>query len=60
MRGNDDTNFLFIDSMNEVYRVLKSNGKFYALTPFYPKPEAFQDPTLVNIITKKYMNIFVK
>lgn len=41
----------FIELMNEVYRVLKPGGKFYALTPAYPNPQAFQDPTHVNIIT---------
>lgn len=42
----------FILVMNEIHRVLKPNGLFYALTPAYPSPEAFQDPTHVNIITE--------
>ena len=37
--------------MNEIYRVLKPGGLFYASTPAFPSPEAFQDPTHVNIIT---------
>jgi SAM-dependent methyltransferase len=42
----------FIEVMNEVYRVLKVGGIFLSLTPAYPHPEAFQDPTHVNIITE--------
>ena len=58
IKDDGETNFPFIDLMNEVYRVLKTNGKFYAVTPFYPKPEAFQDPTHINIITKKTHEYF--
>ena len=43
----------FIELMNEVWRVLKPHGLFYAITPAYPHPEVFQDPTHVNIITDK-------
>ena len=43
----------FIELMNEVWRVLKPHGLFYAVTPAYPHPEVFQDPTHVNIITDK-------
>lgn len=43
--------FPFIELMQEVWRVLKPGGQFYALTPAYPAAEAFQDPTHVNIIT---------
>jgi SAM-dependent methyltransferase len=45
--------FPFIDLMSEIYRVLKPRGLFYSITPAYPHPEAFQDPTHVNIITDK-------
>lgn len=42
----------FIELMNEVYRVLKIGGFFLSFTPAFPHPEAFQDPTHVNIITE--------
>jgi len=42
----------FVELMNEVYRVLKPGGLFFSSTPAYPRPEAFQDPTHVNIITE--------
>ena len=41
----------FITLMNEIWRVLKPGGRFYALTPCYPSRAAFQDPTHVNILT---------
>lgn len=48
----------FIALMNEVWRVLKPGGFFYAVTPAFPAAEAFQDPTHVNIITKKTHEYF--
>jgi len=42
----------FINLMNEIHRLLKPGGLFYASTPAFPSPEAFQDPTHVNIITE--------
>jgi SAM-dependent methyltransferase len=48
--GNSNRNS-FIEIMNEIYRVLKPGGKFLAVTPCYPSPSAFQDPTHVNFIT---------
>jgi SAM-dependent methyltransferase len=48
----------FIDLMSNIYRVLKPNGIFLASTPAYPRPEAFQDPTHVNIITDKTHQYF--
>ena len=41
----------FIYFMNETYRVLKTGGYFLSVTPCYPYPAAFQDPTHNNIIT---------
>ena len=45
------TRFPFIELMNEVWRVLAPGGLFYAITPAFPDPDAFVDPTHVNIIT---------
>ena len=47
------TRLPFIELMNEVWRVLAPGGLFYAVTPCYPRMEAFQDPTHVNIITAR-------
>ena len=46
------TRFPFIELMNQIHRVLKPGGRFFALTPAYPNEEAFQDPTHVNILTE--------
>lgn len=46
-----DTVFPFVRLMQEIWRVLAPGGLFYALTPAWPHPEAFVDPTHVNIIT---------
>jgi SAM-dependent methyltransferase len=46
------TRFPFIELMNEIYRVMHDGGIFYSYTPAYPFPEAFTDPTHVNIITE--------
>lgn len=48
----------FIELMNEIWRVLKPDGIFYAVTPAYPSAAAFQDPTHVNIITKETHTYF--
>jgi SAM-dependent methyltransferase len=52
------TRLPFIALMNEIWRVLKPNGTFYAVTPVYPSPAAFQDPTHVNFITKEPHDYF--
>ncbi len=55
---NNQTKFPFIEFMNEAYRVLKPNGIFYAVTPYYPREEAFVDPTHVNFISKRTHKYF--
>ena len=50
----------FILAMNEVWRILKDKGVFYARTPAYPHPEAFQDPTHVNVITDTTVSYFAR
>lgn len=47
-----ESRFPFIELMNDVWRVLKPNGLFYAVTPAYPRQEAFVDPTHTNFITE--------
>lgn len=44
------TRFPFVELMNEIWRALAPNGLFYAVTPTYPSPAAFHDPTHVNLI----------
>lgn len=52
------TEFPFINFMNEAHRVLKPGGTFLAITPCYPRVEAFVDPTHINIITKDTYEYF--
>ena len=40
----------FINLMNEIWRVLTPSGKFLAVTPAFPSPLSFADPTHVNHI----------
>ena len=56
--SNAKTIFPFVELMNEVWRVLKPSGKFYAVTPAYPSHKAFVDPTHVNFISKKTHEYF--
>ena len=58
--GVDRTRFPFVEFMNEVYRILKPGGIFYAITPYYPRPEAFVDPTHVNFITPNTHSYFTE
>lgn len=51
--GRGGTMFPFVRLMDEIWRVLAPGGRLYALTPAYPHPEAFVDPTHVNIITDR-------
>jgi SAM-dependent methyltransferase len=50
----------FIDIMSEVWRILKPGGETFFATPAFPKPEAFQDPQHVNIITENSINYFTE
>ncbi|TWA60578.1 methyltransferase family protein [Azospirillum baldaniorum] len=50
--------YSFIALMDEIHRVLKPDGLFYAQTPAYPHAEAFQDPTHVNIITENTFALY--
>lgn len=43
--------FPFVGLMNQIWRVLAPAGRLYALTPAFPSPTAFVDPTHVNFIT---------
>lgn len=43
----------FIEMMNEVHRILKPGGLFISLTPCFPSPAAFTDPTHVNFISEE-------
>lgn len=45
------THFPFIQLMNEIWRVLKPGGLFYAVFPAYPHELSFADPTHVNVLT---------
>jgi SAM-dependent methyltransferase len=48
----------FIELMNEVWRCLKTDGLFLSVTPAYPQPAAFVDPTHVNIITEQTFPLY--
>lgn len=42
----------FINLMNEIWRVLSPGGRFLAVTPAFPSPLSFADPTHVNYIAQ--------
>lgn len=50
--SNENRRLPFLELMNEIYRVLEPGGIFFSQTPAFPFPEAFSDPTHVNIITE--------
>lgn len=56
--ANNKIHFPFIEVMQEIWRVLKPDGKLFALTPAYPAKQAFQDPTHVNFITEETHSYF--
>lgn len=55
---NNKLRLCFVELMNEIYRVLARGGVFLSLTPIYPHPEVFQDPTHVNIMTDKTLTYY--
>lgn len=57
-QSNGEIFFPFMNLMSEIHRLLKPGGIFLASTPAYPRAEAFQDPTHVNIITEKTHEYF--
>jgi SAM-dependent methyltransferase len=57
-QGSAGTSFPFVQLMNEVWRVLRVDGYFFSFTPAFPMPQAFQDPTHVNIITEDTLRLY--
>jgi SAM-dependent methyltransferase len=57
---HEQTQFPFVQLMNEVWRVLKPGGMLYAVTPAFPHEKAFRDPTHVNLITQKTHRYFTR
>jgi SAM-dependent methyltransferase len=51
LNGSGSSRFVFVELMEEIYRVLVPGGLLLAATPYFPRPEAFCDPTHVNFIT---------
>ncbi len=49
----------FIAFLNEASRVLSRGGILLCVTPAYPSPLSFQDPTHVNIITEGTVQYFL-
>jgi SAM-dependent methyltransferase len=49
----------FIVFMNEASRVLSEGGVLLGVTPAFPSPVSFQDPTHVNIITEATVSYFL-
>jgi SAM-dependent methyltransferase len=58
-RGDGSSNNQFIGFMSEAHRVLRPNGVLFLVTPAYPSPAAFQDPTHVNFITDETVKYFL-
>ena len=55
---NGKMRYLFVDLMDEIYRILKPGGYFLHRSPAFPKHSAFTDPTHVNFITCDTMRYF--
>jgi|688.fasta_scaffold502270_2 SAM-dependent methyltransferase len=58
-RGSTLESNLFISFMNESSRVLKKGGVLLLVTPAFPSPAAFQDPTHVNFISVNTVDYFI-
>ncbi len=58
-RGSPLEPNFFIQFMNEASRVLRRGGVLILVTPAFPSPLAFQDPTHVNFITEQTVHYFV-
>jgi SAM-dependent methyltransferase len=58
-RGSTIDSNLFISFMNESFRVLKKGGVLLLVTPAFPSPAAFQDPTHVNFISVNTVDYFI-
>lgn len=57
-RINGEIKFPFVSLMNEIWRILKPGGFFYAVTPMFPSISAFGDPTHVNVISRETISYF--
>ena len=53
-----ETQFPFVNLMNEIFRVLKHGGILFAIQPVFPSKEAFQDPTHVNIMSEDTLALY--
>ena len=58
-RGDGSSRNHFISFMSEAHRVLRTNGILFLVTPAFPSPAAFQDPTHVNFITEETVKYFL-